>query len=110
MSGAIDTSAVDTILGQIIALVPVSVTIGSVTVTGSRTDQSERYRLTADGREHPYAFSVIIRVSDLTAAGVSVPAPLSRVTVDGTEYRVLTVHRLALGVAVRLDLGDYYGD
>ena len=104
----IDTSAIGTILGQIIAQAPTSITIGTATVTGTRTDRSETYRLSRDGRDHPYTFSVIVRISDLTAAGVSVPAPRSRVTIDSTEYRILEVHRLALGVSVRLDLAEKY--
>lgn len=101
----LDLTQLDADLDNIIADLPVSVTINGQTLTASRTFIQRAHDLIAEGTSDEYRFSIILNKSDLT----TIPAPYettSVVTLDSVDYDCLSTHEDEAGQLFRMDLGE----
>lgn len=56
------------------------------------------------GVDNKYRFSVMLSVSDF----VTVPAVDDKVTISGTDYRILNTEQDSMDATLKLDLGEEY--
>lgn len=102
--GTISTTALKTQAAAVVALVPLTVTIGSTDYVGARSVLRKVRDVLPAGQADEYEFSVTIGRSALT----TLPAPRSLVTIGGTQYRIVQIEQDAADVTVRLHLGRYH--
>lgn len=101
---AFDTDRLSALVGNMIAMLPVTVTIGGASYTGARTVLSDRRRTELYGVGADIQYSVIFKASDFS----SVPSIGTEVTIDSETLRVIGRDYDAGRISVRLDLGEEY--
>ncbi len=89
-------------MAQIIADLPVSVTVAGVTANGARTSVQEMVLFAAEGKHESYQFSVYVRAADFATA----PDTDDTATIGGVAYRILQRQDSPDGRLYRLDLGE----
>ena len=102
---AFDTDMLTTKFRSISAMLPVDVTCGGETHSGTRTTVATEKLYLDAGQQAKYSFSVFIAVDDWT----TLPANRALVTIAGTEYKIIGKATDAAGVSIRLDVGDKFG-
>jgi hypothetical protein len=101
---AFTNAQLDADLAVIVADLPVTITVGSSTLSGTRMTLRRDVVLADEGLRQNYRFSVYVRYADLP----SVPAIRSKVTIGGVAYRVLALTSSDDARLYRLDLGEEY--
>ena len=101
---AFDTDRLSTLVGNMIAMLPVTATIGGASYTGARTVLSDRRRQELYGVGADIQYSIIFKAADFT----TVPAIGTEVTIDGDTLRVIGRDYDSGRVSVRLDMGEEY--
>ena len=98
-----------TIRAQFASLIDISPNKLTVTYSGSDYDAVKSI-LTKEiaysdwGVDNNYRFSVMLSVSDFD----TVPVVDEKVTVSGTDYRILNTEQDSTDVTIKLDLGEEY--
>jgi len=83
---------------------PVTVTVGAISYTGTRVSVKQARESAAEGLREKYAFSVYLLLADLA----STPAVDDLVSIGGTEYLVLATDLDDPQDIIRLDLGEKF--
>ena len=98
------TAQLDADLAVIVNDLPITVTVGTATVTGTKMSLRRDALLIDEGLQQSYRFSLYLRQASLSA----VPALRSTVTISGTKYRILNIEIADDNRLIRLDLGEEY--
>ena len=83
---------------------PLSITIGGTTVTGTRMSLRRDAVLLDEGLKNDYRFSVYVKAASLTA----LPAIRSTVQIGGISYRILSAVVSDDLLLYRIDLGEEF--
>jgi hypothetical protein len=101
---AFSNAQLDADLAVIVADLPVAITVGSATISGTRMTLRRDVVLADEGLRQNYRFSVYVRFADLAA----VPALRTKATIGGVSYRILRLTASDDARLYRLDLGEEY--
>jgi hypothetical protein len=101
---AFSNTQLDADLAVIVNDLPITVTVGTSSVTGTKMSLRRDALLADEGLRQIYRFSVYLRAASLT----SVPTLRSTVTISGTSYRILNIVISDDARLYRLDLGEQY--
>lgn len=103
---ALDLTLLDSDVSNIIGDLPVTVVTEYDTVTGSKSSLSRFDLLVEEGLRERIAFSVFLKVSELT----TLPGIDETCTVLGVVYQIIGKSTGDAGQLLRLDLGEFDTD
>lgn len=101
---ALDLTKMQTTFTNLVAQAPVSCVFDGNDFAATKTELTVQRRINEFGGADEYGFSLVVNADAL----VTFPVSQEIVTVAGTEFRVMTVKTLPLGISKRIDFEAKY--